>query len=45
VDAIKVDNAEDVKSEEDSFVMKTDKGYLPSAFSMKMARPEVSLVS
>jgi hypothetical protein len=45
MDAIKVDNAEDVKSEEDSIVMKTDKGYILSAYSTKMAGPEVSLVS
>jgi hypothetical protein len=45
MDAMKVDNAEVVKSEEDSIVMKTDKGYIPSAFSVKVAGPEVSLVS
>jgi hypothetical protein len=34
----------DVLSEEDSTGMKTHEVYIPSAFSIKKAEPEVSLV-
>jgi hypothetical protein len=43
VDAIKVENDTDIESEEDSVEMKTHEVYLPSAFCMVKAEPEVSL--
>ena len=41
--AIKVENDTDVESEEDSVGMKTHEVYLPSAFCVVKAEPEVSL--
>jgi hypothetical protein len=43
VDAIKVEKDTDVESEEDSVEMKTHEVYLPSAFCVVKAEPEVSL--
>jgi hypothetical protein len=44
MDQIKVENDVDSLSEEDSSGMKTDDVYMSSAFSIKEAEPEVSLV-
>jgi len=42
VDAIKVENDTDVEPEEDYVEMKTHEVYLPSAFCVVKAEPEVS---
>jgi hypothetical protein len=41
---MKAENDVDVPSEEDSTGIKTDEVYIPSAFSIKNAEPEVTLV-
>jgi hypothetical protein len=41
---IKVENDVDTQSEEDSFHMKIEEVYVPSAFCIEKPEPEVSLV-
>jgi hypothetical protein len=44
IDAIKVENDTDVEPEEDALDMKTHEVFLPSAFCVVKAEPEVSLI-
>ena len=44
VDAIKVENDTDVEPEEDALDIKTHEVFLPSAFCVVKAEPEVSLI-
>jgi hypothetical protein len=41
---IKIENDVDVQSEEDTFDMKIQEDYVPSAFCIEKPEPEVSLV-